>query len=311
MSEPLETLQHSETEPTAGLKSPKDIAALLAAQIVPGLYVVATPIGHLGDMTFRAVAVLQAANIIACEDTRTSRSLLAHYGIAADSSTLWAVHEHNEQTQAAALAERVRAGAVAAVITDAGTPGISDPGARVVAHFREQQLPVFAVPGASAITAALSVSGVLETAFEFAGFLPASAGERKRALQRIAAAAHATVVYESPHRIEAALEHAQTVLGADARVFIARELTKRFETTGWHTIGEALAVIKNDSNQARGEFVLIFPAAATEAANISSALPVLEMLLAELPPAKAAKLASKITGIDKDSLYNAAMELKK
>jgi 16S rRNA (cytidine1402-2'-O)-methyltransferase len=247
--------------------------------------------------------------VIACEDTRTSRPLLTQFGV--NHANCWAVHEHNERTQAIELANRVQQGAIVALITDAGTPGISDPGARIVAYFREQQLPVFTVPGASAVIAALSIAGIVDSAFSFAGFMPSSRGERLKALEPLLQAHSATVFYESPHRIEDCLQDSQTVLGEASRVFIARELTKRFETTGWYTIGDALAQLTQDANQARGEFVLIYPAApASAASSIEDALPTLKLLLAELPPTKAVKLAAKITGADKDALYAAATQLK-
>jgi 16S rRNA (cytidine1402-2'-O)-methyltransferase len=278
-----------------------------------GLYVVATPIGNLSDITIRALQVLERADVIACEDTRTSRTLLTHYGISREGQALWAVHEHNEATQAVAIAQRIRDGAIIALISDAGTPGISDPGARLVQHLRSEAIPVYGIPGPSAVITALSVAGLVQTQFAFAGFLPSSKGDRSRALEALLETPHSVAFYESPHRIRETLIAAAEALGAQSQIFVARELTKRFESTDWLTIAEAIARIDVDPNQARGEFVLIFPAREqnVDKADITTALPTLKLLLTELPTAKAAKLAAKITGCDKDSLYAAAVELKK
>jgi 16S rRNA (cytidine1402-2'-O)-methyltransferase len=293
--------------------APTNFAYREPASFAAGLYVVATPIGNLADITVRALQVLARADVIACEDTRTSRTLLTHYGISREGQTLWAVHEHNEATQAVAIAQRIRDSAVVALISDAGTPGISDPGARLVQHMRSEALPVYGIPGPSAVVTAMSVAGLVQPQFTFEGFLPSAKGERQRALEALVTATYPVAFYESPHRIRETLAAACEVLGGDSRVFIARELTKRFESTDWISIADAMARIDADANHARGEFVLIFPAREQHAdkADIATGLPTLKLLLAELPTAKAAKLAAKITGCDKDALYAAAVDLKK
>jgi 16S rRNA (cytidine1402-2'-O)-methyltransferase len=271
--------------------------------------VVATPIGNLQDITLRALEVLKNVDIIAAEDTRHSSGLLSHFGI---SKKLIAVHEHNEQQSAQALLQRLQAGENIALITDAGTPGISDPGAVVVDVLIEQGIKIVPVPGASALIAALSVAGIADTSFMFIGFLPASASQRRKQLTLLKDLATTLVLYEAPHRIVECITDLATVLGSERRITLAREITKTFETFHRCTLGEASAWLAQDPNQQKGEFVLLIePAAAKqEAAVTEEAARILNLLLADLPLKQAVKLAVEITGLKKNDLYDFALKLK-
>jgi 16S rRNA (cytidine1402-2'-O)-methyltransferase len=273
------------------------------------LYVVATPIGNLADITLRAIETLKQVDAIAAEDTRHSAGLLSHFGI---SKKLIAVHEHNEQQSAQTLLQRILAGENVALITDAGTPGISDPGAVVVDVLREQGVQIVPVPGASAVIAALSASGITQNGFVFVGFLPASGSQRRKQLEILKNQTSTLVFYEAPHRIVECIEDLSNVLGIDRRITIARELTKTFETFHRCPLGDAKAWLESDANQQRGEFVLLVEAAlAKEAEAVNEeALRVLELLLAELPLKQAVKLAVEITHAKKNDLYELALELK-
>jgi 16S rRNA (cytidine1402-2'-O)-methyltransferase len=273
------------------------------------LYVVATPIGNLGDISLRAIETLKKVDAIAAEDTRHSSGLLSHLGI---SNTLIAVHEHNEQQSAQQLLQRIDSGESIALITDAGTPGISDPGAIVVDVLRQHGVKVVPIPGASAVVAALSASGITENGFHFVGFLPASGAQRRKVLQQLKAQTVTLVFYEAPHRILASVEDMMTVLGEERRITLARELTKTFETFHRCQLGELVDWIKHDANQQRGEFVLMVePAPAKEQEAVSEeAVRVLKLLLAELPLKQAVKLAVEITNAKKNDLYDLALQLK-
>lgn len=273
------------------------------------LYVVATPIGNLADITLRAIETLKQVDAIAAEDTRHSAGLLSHFGI---SKKLIAVHEHNEQQSAQTLLQRILAGENVALITDAGTPGISDPGAVVVDVLREQGVQIVPVPGASAVIAALSASGITQNGFVFVGFLPASGSQRRKQLEILKNQTSTLVFYEAPHRIVECIEDLSNVLGIDRRITIARELTKTFETFHRCPLGDAKAWLESDANQQRGEFVLLVEAAlAKEAEAVNQeALRVLELLLAELSLKQAVKLAVEITHAKKNDLYELALELK-
>jgi 16S rRNA (cytidine1402-2'-O)-methyltransferase len=273
------------------------------------LYVVATPIGNLADITLRAIETLKQVDAIAAEDTRHSAGLLSHFGI---SKKLIAVHEHNEQQSAQTLLQRILAGENVALITDAGTPGISDPGAVVVDVLREQGVQIVPVPGASAVIAAISASGITQNGFVFVGFLPASGSQRRKQLEILKNQTSTLVFYEAPHRIVECIEDLSNVLGIDRRITIARELTKTFETFHRCPLGDAKAWLDSDANQQRGEFVLLVEAAlAKEAEAVNQeALRVLELLLAELPLKQAVKLAVEITHAKKNDLYELALELK-
>jgi 16S rRNA (cytidine1402-2'-O)-methyltransferase len=273
------------------------------------LYVVATPIGNLADIGLRALHVLQLADCVACEDTRHTQALLRAYGIDKAPAQLVAVHEHNEAAAAQAVVERLRAGERVAYASDAGTPAVSDPGARLAAAVREAGLRVLPLPGPSSITALLSAAGAQggDGAFVFAGFLPAKAGERDAALALLAAEPRAVVLLEAPHRIEA-LARALAVLGERA-VTVGRELTKQFEEIATLPCSGLAAWLQAAPTRSRGEFALLLhPQAA--AAPAGEGERVLKLLLAELPLKSAVKLAAEITGESKNALYELALKLK-
>ena len=275
----------------------------------PILYVVATPIGNLQDITLRALEVLKTVDVIAAEDTRHTSHLLSHFAI---QKKLIAVHEHNEQKSAQILLERLRAGESIALVTDAGTPGISDPGAIVVDVLREAGVKVVPVPGASAVIAALSASGITANGYVFYGFLPASGSQRRKTLEALKGYSSTLVFYEAPHRIIECVEDLAKVLGGERRITIARELTKTFETFHRCALQDAKGWLESDPNQQRGEFVLLVEAAAVvEEADISEdAERILRLLLADLPLKQAVKLATEITGVKKNILYEFALKLK-
>ncbi len=275
----------------------------------PGaLHIVATPIGNLRDLGFRALDVLRSADLVAAEDTRTSQALLAAYGIQAK---MVALHEHNEAAGATRLVAEMQAGKSVAYISDAGTPGISDPGAKLVKAARAAGLPVVPVPGPSAAATALSVAG-LEGPWLFFGFLPAKAAARRKALAELAPLPHALVFYEAPHRIEECVDDLLAVLGGERNLLFGRELTKRFEQVHECPLAEAPAWLAADENHRRGEFVLaVSPPPPREAGDDGEARRVLEILLEELPLKQAAHLAAKLTGGRKNALYDLALDLKK
>lgn len=274
----------------------------------PGtLYIVATPIGNLRDLTLHALDVLKSVDLIAAEDTRNSQGLLAAYGI---QSRLIALHEHNEAAGAARLVADLRAGKSLAYISDAGTPGISDPGAKLVAAARAADIPIVPIPGASAVATALSVAG-LEGPWLFVGFLPPKATARRKVLGGLSALPHALVFYEAPHRIEECVEDLATELGGDRSLLFARELTKRFEQIHQCPLAEASAWLAENENHRRGEFVLVVsPPAAEGSEDDAEARRVLEILLEELPVKQAAQFAARLTGGRKNSLYDLALQLK-
>jgi 16S rRNA (cytidine1402-2'-O)-methyltransferase len=284
-----------------------------AAQHYPqgALYVVATPIGNLADITLRALHVLQLVDALACEDTRHTQSLLRAYGIDRPSAALIALHQHNEAEAAQQVVARLQAGQRLAYVSDAGTPAISDPGARLVAAVRAAGLPIVPLPGASSITAALSVAGVVDEAgaFVFAGFLPAKAGERTAAVQALASEARAIVLLEAPHRI-GALSTALALLGTRP-LTVARELTKQFEQLVTLPAAELGAWLAADEKRERGEFVLVLHPLQAQTSESGPDLRVLTLLLAELPLKTAVRLAAEITGASRNTLYEAALQLKK
>jgi 16S rRNA (cytidine1402-2'-O)-methyltransferase len=279
----------------------------------PGaLFVVATPIGNLADITLRALHVLSLADVVACEDTRHTQAMLRAYGIDKLSSQLLAVHQHNESEAAQTVIDRLRQGQRVAYASDAGTPAISDPGARLVAAVRLAGLKAVPLPGASSVTAALSVAGIAEDAaqqsgFVFAGFLPSKSAERATAVDALAKELRAVVMLEAPHRIEA-LASALSVLGARL-ITIGRELTKQFEDIATVSAESLPAWLAQDANRLRGEFVLVLhPAPTTVQAGPDTR--VLKMLLEHLPLKTAVKLASDITGEPKNALYQLALDMK-
>lgn len=278
-----------------------------AGKPTASLYVVATPIGNLDDISLRAIAILKGMDVIAAEDTRTSSTLLAHYGIGAK---LIAAHEHNELEAAARIIELLRAGQRVALISDAGTPAISDPGARLVRAVRAAGCAVIPVPGANAAVAALSAAG-FEGPFHFAGFLPPKSAARRGALRGYAELQATLVVYEAPHRIVELMADLALEYPGERRVVLARELTKRFESIHATTAAEAPGWLAADANHQRGEFVVLIEAAPPQDRALSSeAERVLGLLLAELPVKSAARLAAAISGAPRNALYARALALK-
>ncbi len=272
------------------------------------LYVVATPIGNLGDMTPRAVEILQGVDLIAAEDTRHSGRLLTHFGI--DTATI-ALHEHNERAQAPRLLARVMAGESLALISDAGTPLVSDPGFHLVRLAREQDIRVVPVPGASALMAGLSVSGLPTDRFVFEGFLPTKSGPRRKRLQALAGEARTLIFYEAPHRVRATLEDMAAVIGEGRRAVLARELTKTFETVKDAPLGELADWVRNDADQQKGEIVLLLAGApgGEDGGDDSEVRRILSVLLEELPLSQASALAARITGLKKKQLYQLGLSL--
>lgn len=276
------------------------------------LYVVATPIGNLADISLRALHVLERVEVLACEDTRHTQTMLRAYGIDRPAAQLLAVHQHNEAQATQSVIERLHAGARVAYVSDAGTPAISDPGARLVAAVRQAGLRVVPVPGASSVTALLSAAGIApdapqSTGFVFSGFLPSKTSERTAAVLALSKEHRAVMLLEAPHRIEA-LALALATLNTRA-VTIGRELTKQFEeitTVAAQTLPEWLA---QDANRMRGEFTLVVhPVSATT--NTEPDTRVLRLLLAELPLKTAVKLAAEITGESRNVLYEVALGMK-
>jgi 16S rRNA (cytidine1402-2'-O)-methyltransferase len=274
------------------------------------LYVVATPIGNLADISLRALHVLGLVDAIACEDTRHTQSLLRAYGIDKTAGQLIAVHQHNETQAAQTVMDHLRQGQRVAYVSDAGTPGISDPGARLVAAVRAQNLRAIPLPGASSITTLVSVAGLVAeepSGFVFVGFLPSKAGERERAVLALATQERAVLLLEAPHRIEA-LALALATLGL-RQVTIGRELTKQFEEIATVNAQDLPSWLAQDANRLRGEFALVLHAipAATEVAQDTR---ILKLLLEHLPLKTAVKLAADITGEPRNGLYQAALALK-
>lgn len=276
------------------------------------LYVVATPIGNLADISLRALHVLALADRVACEDTRHTQALLRAYGIDKSGAQLLAVHQHNEAQAAHGVVDLLRAGLRVAYVSDAGTPGVSDPGARLVAQVRAQGLRVVPLPGASSVTTLLSAAGVAQddaggTGFVFAGFLASKATERAHAVQLLANQPMATVLLEAPHRIEA-LALALAALG-ERLVTVGRELTKQFEEIATVRAEALAAWLAADANRLRGEFVLVVhPPQAT--AKVTQDDRVLKLLLEHLPLKTAVKLAADISGEPRNALYQRALALK-
>ncbi|PIE25418.1 MAG: 16S rRNA (cytidine(1402)-2'-O)-methyltransferase [Neptuniibacter caesariensis] len=273
----------------------------------PALYVVATPIGNLLDMTPRAVDVLQQVELVAAEDTRHSARLMAHFGI---DTRLVSVHEHNERQRIDMIVQQLASGSSVALVSDAGTPLISDPGYVVVKAVREQGYKIVPVPGCVAFIAALSAAGLPTDRFVFEGFLPHKANARNQQLKGLLDERRTLVFYESPHRILASVKDMLDVLGPDRVVAVARELTKTYETIHVDKLSALVEWMESDSNQQRGEFVVIVHGAERDGAVglDAKALEILDILLAELPASQAAALAAKITGLKKKVLYQAALD---
>lgn len=270
---------------------------------------VATPIGNLQDITLRALEVLRGVDVVAAEDTRHSAQLLAHFGIQAK---LTALHEHNERSAGEKLIALVQAGQSVALISDAGTPAISDPGALLVHLARAVGVRVVPVPGANAAVTALSASGILMPRFLFIGFLPAKNSHRRQVLETLRDVPVTLVFYEAPHRVLESVTDLCDVLGGARNITIARELTKTFETIHTCRLQDAAAWLQADPNQQRGEFVLLIEGApeVEEKAVSEDARRTLQILLADLPLKQAVKLATEITGAKKNALYDLALTLK-
>jgi 16S rRNA (cytidine1402-2'-O)-methyltransferase len=269
--------------------------------------VVATPIGNLEDISPRALESLAHADAIAAEDTRVTARLLEHYRVR---GKLMAVHGHNEQRVADSIVEQLARGKTVALVTDAGTPAISDPGATVVKKARAAGFRVVPIPGPNAAITALSASGISEGPFLFAGFLPAKPGPRRKALERLGVLPYTLVFYEAPHRVVECVEDMAAALGPERVLVIARELTKLFEQIHRCVLSEAAAWLREDTDRQRGEFVLIAEGNAGRSESVKLDWErVLTTLLAELPLARAVKLACKLTGAKKNAVYARALQL--
>ena len=278
-------------------------------KIESALYVVATPIGNLGDITLRALDVLGAVEVVAAEDTRNTRHLLQHHGIG--DAKLLALHQHNERAGAEKIVTLLQQGNSVALVTDAGTPAVSDPGALLVEAVRAAGFRVIPIPGASAAIAALSASGLVNPHFLFHGFLPNKSAARRAALQSLADLPCTLVFYEAPHRILECVTDLHAVFGDAREIVFARELTKLFESIHRCPLGTALAWLHSDPNNQRGEFVLLVSGAAPRNDDLDAqAERVLAVLLAGLPLKQAVGLAVQITGLNKNTLYERALALK-
>lgn len=276
------------------------------------LYVVATPIGNLADITLRALHVLHIADVLACEDTRHTQALLRAYGIDKVPAQWLAVHQHNEAQAVSNVVVKLQQGLRVAYVSDAGTPAVSDPGARLVAGVVQASLPVVPVPGASSVTAILSVAGLAQdadhgTGFVFAGFLSSKLAERTAAVQTLAVEPRAVVLLEAPHRIEA-LALTLATLG-QRRLTVGRELTKQFEDIVTLPAAEFSSWLAQDAHRLKGEFALVLHPSTEPSQNTTDSR-VLKLLLAELPLKTAVKLAADITGEPRNALYQEALKLK-
>ena len=287
-----------------------------AAQHYPqgALYVVATPIGNLADITLRALHVLQLADTLACEDTRHTQSLLRAYGIDKSAAQLLAVHQHNEAQAAEQVLARLHAGQRVAYVSDAGTPGVSDPGARLAAAVQAAGLRCIPLPGASSVTSAISVAGAVhpgsDGGFVFVGFLPSKSGERTNAIAQLAQQPACAVLLEAPHRIQA-LAQELAVLGA-RRVTLAREISKQFEEVSQHPAQDLGAWLAGAPQRSKGEFVVIIhpQAPQADADQDPQAARVLRQLLAHLPTKSAVQLAAELTQAPRNRLYELALQIK-
>jgi 16S rRNA (cytidine1402-2'-O)-methyltransferase len=272
-----------------------------------GLYIVATPIGNLGDMVPRAVEILQSVDLIAAEDTRHSGTLLKHFAV--DTPTL-AYHDHSDGFAQQKISEVIEQGGAVALISDAGTPLISDPGYRLVVHAHQQGWRLIPIPGASAVVAALSVAGLATDRFRFEGFLPAKQVARYSRLEQLASEPMTLVFYEAPHRLLESLTDMRDAFGGDRLAVVARELTKTFETILRQPLDGLVQRVAEDSNQSRGEIVVLVEAAAeVDKALDAQTERLLKLLAAELPPRKAAAIAAEISGVRKKELYEFLISL--
>lgn len=273
------------------------------------LYVVATPIGNMRDISLRALDVLSSADTIAAEDTRNSAHLLTHHGISA--RRLLALHQHNERGAAEKVIKLLAQGQSVALITDAGTPAVSDPGALVVEEVRAAGYRVIPIPGANAAVAALSAAGLATPHFLFYGFLPNKSAARCKELHNLLEYPYTLVFYEAPHRILECVADLQTVFGGERQIVLAREVTKLFESIHRCRLDKALDWLNSDPNNLRGEFVLLVSAAPARAEGLSAEVEhVLSVLLKELPLKQAVQLAVQLTGVGRNELYQRALVIK-
>lgn len=294
--------------------SERDIDAIVFRAEAGSLYVVATPIGNLRDVGLRALDILRTADSVVAEDTRVTAGLLAHYGIATRARAL---HEHNEAARVPALLRELADGRSIAMVSDAGTPAISDPGARLVRAALDAGHRVVPVPGPSSIAAAVSVAGLAAARFAFIGFLPPSGKDRIALIAACARLPLALVFFEAPHRVVATVTWLAETLGGARRLTIARELTKAFESIASLALGDAAQWLAGDADRRRGEFVLIVDAPERSADDDAGrqhldedALKMLSVLLDELPPSRAARVAATLTGAPRDTLYARAIALR-
>ena len=275
----------------------------------PVLYVVATPIGNLRDITLRALEVLAKADVVAAEDTRNTAHLLTHHGISAN--RFMAVHQHNERGASEKIIALLQSGQSVAFVSDAGTPAVSDPGALLVQAVLASGLRVVPIPGASAAITALSASGMVAPHFLFYGFLPNKTAARRSALQTLAAYPYTLVFYEAPHRILESVADLQAVFGTEREIVFAREVTKLFESIHRCNLGAALDWLHSDPNNQRGEFVLLVSAVPPQTAGLDTESErILALLLDTLPLKQAVQLAVQITGANRNELYQRALALK-
>ena len=286
------------------------IMSEIAQQDYPAatLYVIATPIGNIGDISLRALLVLSLVDAVACEDTRNTGQLLSRYGL---SKSLIAAHQHNERKVADELIARLQAGERIALVSDAGTPAVSDPGARIVDAIRTAGLRVMPLPGASAPIAALSSSGLMNDHFHFAGFLPSATVQRSKLLSSLRNLSATLIFFEAPHRIVETIKSLTDIFEPDRQIVIARELTKLFEEIHRCKLSEAAQWLAANPNRNKGEFVLLLAGAPPKSdAHDAETDRVLNILLTECPVSQAASLAARLTGHKKNALYQRALELK-
>ena len=272
------------------------------------LYIVATPIGNLSDMTQRAIEILQSVDVIAAEDTRHSGILLQHFAINTPSISL---HDHNEQQRSETLLERLKQGESVALISDAGTPLISDPGYKLVSLVREHDIPVVPIPGSCAVITALSASGLPSDRFSFEGFLPPKQGARQQVLQSLIDESRTMIFYDAPRRVQNTLEDMVEIFGGERQACVARELTKLHETITTKPLAELLAWVSEDSNQRKGECVVLVEGIKQKKDSSETEINrVLSLLLKELPVKKAAAITSSLLEVSKNTAYDMALKLQ-
>ncbi len=271
------------------------------------LYIVATPIGNLGDLSPRATEVLSQADVVAAEDTRVTAKLLQHMG---ENKPMLSLHEHNEQQRIESLLKKLQAGESVALVSDAGTPLISDPGYPLVKAVRLASIKVVPIPGPCALISALSVSGLPTDKFIFEGFLPSKSSGRRGKFEELKHEVRTLIFYESPHRILACLDDLESVMGAEREVVVARELTKTFETIHSGSVAETKQWVEDDKNQQRGEIVLLVAGAPFVKQENQDQERILTLLMQDLPLKQAAALTAQICGAKRNELYQKALEIK-